>query len=292
MSVPGVLAFSTIHSIHPPDSKSSSCLKLLRHSAPSCSSNSLASPSTDAATSSEEPVLSDNDNIKISGTQKFTYSRASPSVRWPNLKLLENYPSVKTQFPVSPSLLSHLEEDDDLSVKTSDSEAKEETHKPVDVNDEREETLGRPSKTRVKKMNKLALIRAKDWRERVKYLTDRILGLKSEEFVVDVLDERKVQMTPTDYCFVAKWLGQTSWQRALEVYEWLNLRHWYSPNARMFATILAVLGKANQEALAVEIFTRAESGIENTVQVYNAMMDVYVRNGRFKKGTRTARFNA
>lgn len=116
-------------------------------------------------------------------------------------------------------------------------------------------------------MTKLALKRAKDWRQRVQFLTDKILGLKSEEFVADVLDEKMVQMTPTDFCFVVKWVGQSSWQRALEVYEWLNLRNWYSPNARMLATILAVLGKANQEALAVEIFMRAEQSIGNTVQV-------------------------
>ena len=126
------------------------------------------------------------------------------------------------------------------------------------MNDETQEVLGRPSRTRAKKMNKLALKRAKDWRERVKYLTDRLLELKSDEFVADVLDDRKVQMTPTDLCFVVKWVGQVNWQRALEVYEWLNLRHWYSPNARMLATILAILGKANQEALAVEMFNRSE----------------------------------
>lgn len=101
--------------------------------------------------------------------------------------------------------------------------------------------------------------------------------------MADVLDDRKVQMTPTDFCFVVKWVGRSSWQRALEVYEWLNLRHWYSPNARMLATILSVLGKANQEALAVDIFTRGEQGVGNTVQVYNAMMGVYARNGRFTK---------
>nr|KYP52671.1 hypothetical protein KK1_025413 [Cajanus cajan] len=132
-------------------------------------------------------------------------------------------------------------------------------------------------------MNKLALKRDKNWRERVKYLTDTILALKSEEFVAGVLEERKVQMTPTDFCFVVKWVGQENWQRALELYECLNLRHWFAPNARMVATILGVLGKANQEALAVEIFTRAESSVGDTVQVYNAMMGVYARSGRFNK---------
>ncbi|KAI3707183.1 hypothetical protein L6452_25475 [Arctium lappa] len=72
-------------------------------------------------------------------------------------------------------------------------------------------------------MTKLALKRAKDWRQRVQFLTDKILGLKSNEFVVDVFDEKLVQMTPTDFCFLVKGVGKSSWQRALEVYEWLNL---------------------------------------------------------------------
>ncbi|OMO95208.1 hypothetical protein CCACVL1_05491 [Corchorus capsularis] len=209
---------------------------------------------------------------------KFSYSRASPSERWPHLQLqlAETYPLSQTQFSASPPPLTHVVKEAELSSESVNSEA-------LEVNDETQEKLGRVSKTRVKKMSKLALLRAKDWRERVKFLTDRILELKQDQFVADVLDDRKVQMTPTDFCFVVKYVGQKNWQRALEVYEWLNLKHWYSPNARMLATILAVLGKANQEVLAVEIFTRAEPAVENTVQVYNAMMGVYARNGRFQK---------
>ncbi|XP_027360486.1 pentatricopeptide repeat-containing protein At3g18110, chloroplastic [Abrus precatorius] len=241
------------------------------------------SPLTPAAlpSSSASTTIHDDDTENDSSSQpntvktlKFTYSRASPSIRWPHLKLSEMYPSTHT----------HLPQNDVSSIKPPPSQVPEETHKPGrSVNDEAQETLGRRSKTRVKKMNKLALKRDKNWRERVKYLTDRILGLKSEEFVAGVLEERKVQMTPTDFCFVVKWVGQQSWQRALELYECLNLRHWFAPNARMVATMLGVLGKANQEALAVEIFTRAESTVGDTVQVYNAMMGVYARNGRFSK---------
>lgn len=213
-----------------------------------------------------------------SNTQKFNYSRASPAVRWPHLrlKLSELYPAPQTQFT---RVVEHV----GVSSETKSESRNEESVEGLMINDEGKETLGRVSKTKVKKMSKLALKRAKDWRERVKFLTDKILGLKENQFVADVLDERLVQMTPTDYCFVVKWVGQQSWQRALEVYEWLNLRHWYSPNARMLATILAILGKACQEALAVEIFMRSESTVDNTVQVYNAMMGVYARSGKFNK---------
>ncbi|KAK9050159.1 hypothetical protein SSX86_030871 [Deinandra increscens subsp. villosa] len=201
------------------------------------------------------------------GSKKFSYSRASPSVRYPNRKEpTDSYKSPQTQLPISlenPKI--DVLEDESLKI------------------DETLESLGRPSHRVAKKMTKLALKRAKDWRERVQFLTDRILGLESNEFVADVLDDRKVQMTPTDFCFLVKGVGKSNWQRALEVYEWLNLRNWYTPSARMLATILSVLGKANQEALAVEIFERSEEGIDSTVQVYNAMMGVYARTGQFVK---------
>ncbi|KAL8049280.1 hypothetical protein ABFS82_06G011100 [Erythranthe guttata] len=203
--------------------------------------------------------------------RKFTYSRASPAARWPHLK------STETQH-VSQKKMVYSEVKDEIE------EVSEDGAVSVDADGVEDKLFDkRLSRNKVKKMSKLALKRAKDWRQRVQFITDRILNLKSEEFVADVLDEKMVQMTPTDFCFVVKSVGQSSWQRALEIYEWLNLRNWYAPNARMLATILSVLGKANQESLAVEIFTRAEQSVGNTVQVYNAMMGVYARNGRFPK---------
>ncbi|XP_019443430.1 PREDICTED: pentatricopeptide repeat-containing protein At3g18110, chloroplastic [Lupinus angustifolius] len=265
LSGSGLITFNSIPSIHPPlHSKSSSFI-------PSSSIDS-------------SPELSPNIDTKNNESVKFNYSRASPSVRYPNLKISQHYPETriqsKTQFIVS----SPVEESHDFYAKVEDSV---ETQKPDfdEVNDEKtHETLGsKVSKKRVKRMNRLALKRDKYWRDRVKYFTDRILGLKSGEYVADVLDDTSVPMTPTDFCFLVKWVGQTSWQRALEAYEWLNLKHWYSPKGRMLATIIAVLGKANQEELAVEVFTRGESSIEDTVQVYNAMMGVYARSGQFDK---------
>ncbi|MBA0735156.1 hypothetical protein Gogos_019027 [Gossypium gossypioides] len=241
--------------------------KVCMNTSISCSSSHLSTPSPN-----------EHSNDSTSNNSTFSYSRASPSERWPRLQiqLAETYPLSQTHFsPTSPQLI-HVVKEAELSLESSKSET-------LEVSDETQEKLGRVSKTRVKKMSKLALKRAKDWRERVKFLTDRILGLEQDQFVADVLDDRKVQMTPTDFCFLVKYVGQENWQRALEVYEWLNLKNWYSPNARMLATILAVLGKANQEILAVEIFTRAEPAVGNTVQVYNAMMGVYARNGRFQK---------
>ncbi|XP_059628864.1 pentatricopeptide repeat-containing protein At3g18110, chloroplastic [Cornus florida] len=266
------IATPPLHSNRNPKSKSKVRIDTTSYCSLDCSQSSSSSNST----------ATEEESNSSSATKKFSYSRASPSVRWPHLKIhtdTHHHHSPHFQFNVASPPLTRM----GSSQNTQDSEGKEDTMESLDVNDETLEVLGRPSRTRVKKMNKLALKRAKDWRERVQLVTDKILGLKSEEFVADVLDDRMVQMTPTDFCFVVKWVGQSSWNRALEVYEWLNLRHWYSPNARMLATILSVLGKANQETLAVELFTRAEPGVGNTVQVYNAMMGVYARNGRFSK---------
>ncbi|XP_057971713.1 pentatricopeptide repeat-containing protein At3g18110, chloroplastic isoform X2 [Malania oleifera] len=271
MAGTGVLAFSAPPSIH------GDVVSKVRTSG----RDSTVSSSVDCAPSSSATT---SENVE---THKFSYSRASPSVRWPHLKLTETRPPPQTQFTVASPPPTWVVGDAVFPANTPDSEGLEETQmggfaEALDMNGESVEVLSRPSRTKMK-MRKLTLIRDKNWRQRVQILTDRILGLKSDEFVADVLDKRIVQMTPTDFCFVVKWVGQTSWQRALEVYEWLNLRHWYSPNARMLAMILSVLGKANQEALAVEIFARAEPAIGNTVQVYNAMMGVYARNGRFGK---------
>uniref|UniRef100_A0A6N2MF25 Uncharacterized protein n=1 Tax=Salix viminalis TaxID=40686 RepID=A0A6N2MF25_SALVM len=127
--------------------------------------------------------------------------KTSPSIRWPQLKLNETYcPSTQTQSTEmsKDGILNHsshkqlveMSKDGILGVDS------------LELNDDGddEEKLGwRQSRGRVKKMNKLALKKAKDWRERVKYLTDRILGLKQDQLVADVLDDRKVQMTPTDF---------------------------------------------------------------------------------------------
>ncbi|CAH9122225.1 unnamed protein product [Cuscuta epithymum] len=228
------------------------------HERPSSSFSLDCSASTSATTSTEH-----------GSSKKFSYSRASPSVRWPHLTFTDSQcNSDHFQFTMYPSPLTRTENENESRLDKS--------RDGLDSGRIR-------SGTRAKKMNKLALKRDKGWRNRVQFLTDKILQLKSDEFVADVLDKKLVQMTPTDYCFVVKWVGKSSWQRALEVYEWLNLRHWYTPEPRMLAMILGVLGKANQEALAVEIFTRVKPTVGYTVQVYNAMMGVYARSGRFAK---------
>ncbi|KAL3524515.1 hypothetical protein ACH5RR_017349 [Cinchona calisaya] len=249
-------------------------------SRPSCSTCYCTTACTTSATEQQQQQT----------VKKFSYSRSSPSIRWPHLKFTDTHnnnshhsPFTLPSPPITTTTTSHVLDDAGLAVNIGHHDDVGEEDTFLRGNDGYGEGLGRPSRNTAKKMTKLALKRAKDWRMRVQLLTDKILALNPDEFVADVLDEKMVQMTPTDFCFVVKWVGHSSWQRALEAYEWLNLRHWYTPNARMLATVLSVLGKANQETLAVEIFTRAEPGVGNTVQVYNAMMGVYARNGRFTK---------
>ncbi|XP_019168067.1 PREDICTED: pentatricopeptide repeat-containing protein At3g18110, chloroplastic isoform X1 [Ipomoea nil] len=243
-----------------------------RPSTSSSSSSSLDCTASTSSSASASASATSTTSTEQDSRNKFSYSRASPSVRWPHLTFTDTQRNSQ-RFQSPP--LTPIENDSAFEIEVNDESQEEE-----DLDGGR--TRAR-SRTKAKKMTKLALKRDKDWRKRVQFLTEKILQLKSEEFVADVLDEKLVQMTPTDFCFVVKWVGKSSWQRALEIYEWLNLRHWYSPNARMLATILGVLGKANQQVLAVEIFTRAEPTLGNTVQVYNAMMGVYARNGQFLK---------
>lgn len=237
----------------------------------------------------------------ILAPKPFVYNRASPAVRWPDLDISEYYseppPPLKFPSPLPPVPELGLGFPDDepswegAEATSGIGEGKEGESGPLELLEEKQ------SRTRAKKMTKLALKRAKDWRQRVQFLVDRILALGSGEFVADVLDSKFVQMTPTDLCFVVKSVGRNSWRRALEMFECLSLRHWHSApahNPRMLATIISVLGRHHQDALAEEIFSRATSPPETStssagaapvtaVQVYNAMMGVHARAGRFEK---------
>lgn len=84
--------------------------------------------------------------------KEFSYSRASPTVRWPHLKL----PDSDTRLPPHPPIIRFTAEENSDGGDQPNEEAGE-------------EVLGaeRASRTRVKKMNKLALKRVKDWKERL-----------------------------------------------------------------------------------------------------------------------------
>lgn len=229
-----------------------------------------------------------------SSGDSFTYDRATPCLRWPELDTGEVHRPLGTS-------LGWSDGDDDANCRSSSTEYMnveagngsashtnafkftdnyQRARNSIDGKRYRSrkavEMLAEPS-SRV--MSKLALLKTKDWGRRVARLTQAICNLDSALFVADILDAWDEQLHPTDLCFVVKNVGQTQWARALEVYEWLNLRRWYSPNPRMLATIVGVLGRAKQVALADELFIRAQPEIGDCVQVYNSIMSAHARQG-------------
>ncbi|PKA54051.1 Pentatricopeptide repeat-containing protein [Apostasia shenzhenica] len=221
-----------------------------------------------AATSTSTPT-------ETPSSAEFNYSRANPSIRWPNFKLDEHFyvqSHFPSPFPSAPKTLS------EKAFQESDLETPEASACLVPLAEKQH-------RSHVKKMSKLALKRAKDWRQRTQLLAEQILALPSSALVADVLDHRGMQMTPTDLCFVVKLIGASSWTRALEAFEWLTLRRRYSPFPRMLAAVISILGRHHQDSLAEEIFRRSDvtgdASVEPSVQVFNAMMGVYARSGRF-----------
>ncbi|CAL9124214.1 unnamed protein product [Musa acuminata var. zebrina] len=255
-------------------------LPLSSPSPSSSSSSSRCSTFTAAASSSSSSAAAAVPAEPHPRPREFHYPRADPSVRWPHLKLddLLGPPQFPAPAPPTPTPLSIPEEPDARPVPPE-----------VPRTDSFETLESKQSRTRAKKMTKLALKRARDWRQRVQLLTDQILALPPSALVADVLDDRRIQMTPTDLAFVVKFVGRSSWARALEVFEWLTLRRRHAPGPRLLAAIISVLGRAHKDALAAEVFQRCNpddggaGADELSVQVYNAMMGVYARTGRFAK---------
>lgn len=134
----------------------------------------------------------------------------------------------------------------------------------------------RAHRGRVKKLSKLALRRAQDWRARVAGLADAVLELPPGAPVDDVLDGARA--SPDEVAFVVRAVGESSWRRALDAFEWLARSS--APASRAVAVVLGVLGRARQDSIAEEVFLRF-AGEGATVQVFNAMMGVYARSGRF-----------
>lgn len=196
----------------------------------------------------------------------FVYRRASPAERWPN-----------SNDELQQRAVRESSEEEDvrvgLRVRASDYEEEEEEEehtspiyrlmredKSRDKARERE-MFHQPQKgqlRRMKRMSKLALKRAVDWESRTGRLANAICELELARPVADVLEDWPEQLNNEDLSVVLGNVGKENWRRALELYECLNLRKWYTPNSRMLATILGVLGRSNQVDIARELFLRAE----------------------------------
>ncbi len=272
--------------------------------------------------------------------RSFVYERASPAARWPSThrdEVEEEEEEGEGGSSVRDALLPQLQLEEKRrrtaearGVSSSSSSPSSSSSllsavasrlqiQPRQGIWKKRTTIPAPQLPGPRKLSKLALQKAKDWKGRVERLSRALCQLELQYSVADVLQGWPEQLAPTDLCFVVKTVGHTHWQRALELYEWLNMRHWYTPNPRMLATILGVLGRSNQPALAQEIFSRAEPELGNCVQVrrsscvvvvffflftellarcnkslllllllrnkvcqvYNAMISVHVRHGRW-----------
>jgi pentatricopeptide repeat protein len=86
-----------------------------------------------------------------------------------------------------------------------------------------------------------------------------------------VLDE--VWVSPDELAYVVRTVGAASWRRALDAFEWLVASGTVGPGPRVIAV---VLGRTRQE-----VFLRF-MGEGAIVQVFNAIMGVYGRFGRFE----------
>lgn len=210
----------------------------------------------------ERPV-----DIEVADEEKsFVYRRASAAERWPNSSDAFQQRAVRESVEETKSL-------GNVGVELRDGEegGEEEHHvspiyrlmkedKARDKARERE-IFHQPQKDqtkRLKRMNKLALKKAVDWKGRTERLSAAICELNLARPVVDVLEGWPEQLNNEDLSVVLGNVGRDNWRRALELYECLNLRKWYTPNTRMLATILGILGRANQVEVARELFLRAE----------------------------------
>ncbi|KAG2604856.1 pentatricopeptide repeat-containing protein At3g18110, chloroplastic-like isoform X1 [Panicum virgatum] len=209
------------------------------------------------ATASAAPPSSDD----------FDYPLADPTVRWPHLRFphlpAPRFPATVTAAPPAPARPPQGEDGDPAEPPASTSALVE----PLDA---------RAHRGRVKRLSKLALRRARDWRARVAGLADAVLALPPGAPVDDVLEGARA--APDEVALVVRTVGETSWRRALDVFEWLARSG--APAPRAVAVVIGVLGRARQDAVAEELFLRF-AGEGATVQVFNAMMGVYARSGRF-----------
>ncbi|CAD6339957.1 unnamed protein product [Miscanthus lutarioriparius] len=201
-----------------------------------------------------------------SASEDFDYPLADPSVRWPHLRFphlpTPRFPATVTAAP--PVAVRPSQEVEDPAATSAFAPSLVE---PLDA---------RAHRGRVKKLSKLALRRAQDWRARVAGLADAVLALPPGAPVDDVLDGARA--TPDEVAFVVRAVGESSWRRALDAFEWLARSS--APASRAVAVVLGVLGRARQDSTAEEVFLRF-AGEGATVQVFNAMMGVYARSGRF-----------
>ena len=120
---------------------------------------------------------------------------------------------------------------------------------------------------RLQTMSKLALRKATDLQNKARRLSTAICVLEMARPISDVLSIWSEQLNNEEMSTVVRNVGDRNWRRALELYEWLNIQKWYTPNPRLLSTILHILGRANQLEAAQELFLKASPELTSCVQV-------------------------
>jgi len=201
-------------------------------------------------------------NIDVGLEEKpFVYRRASAAERWPNSNDESQQRAVREDQQVDDVRVGfRVRVSDEGDGHTSPIYRLMREDKARDKAREREMFHQRQTGQvrKLKRMAKLALKRARDWKSRTERLANAICELELARPVADVLEDWPEQLNNEDLSVVLGNVGRENWRRALELYECLNLRKWYTPNPRMLATILGILGRSNQVYIARELFVRAE----------------------------------
>lgn len=216
---------------------------------------------------------------------EFVYTRAKPEVRWPHKseELLQQRIARESESAGRPRLpdWEELSRSEAKLVVVEEGEEYDEAtdgdgETPLARRLEREEMVRKREAfrqrqkgqaRRLQSMSKLALRKATDLKNRARRLSSAICSLELARPVTDVLDAWPEQLNNDELSVVVRNVGDQNWQRALELYEWLNLRKWYTPNPRLLATILHILGRANQLEAARELFVKAEPELTSSIQV-------------------------
>lgn len=216
----------------------------------------------------------------------FVYRRASAAERWPNTNDESQQRAVREDQQVDDVRVGlRVGVSDEGDGQTSPIYRLMREDKARDKAREREIFHQRQTAQvrKLRRMAKLTLKRARDWKSRTERLASAICELELARPVMDVLEDWPEQLNNEDLSVVLGNVGRENWRRALELYECLNLRKWYTPNRRMLATILGILGRSNQVDIARELFVRAEPELTGDhVQVFNGILGVYAKQGSWQ----------
>lgn len=215
----------------------------------------------------------------------FAYNRAKPEERWPHRSDVLNRQRIARELEnvgrIPPRLVldweelcrsdakvgEHEEGDQYVSKEVPTAMARRLQREEGIRKSEARRQLQKAQVRRLQSMSKLALRKVTDCKNRGIRLSTAICNLELARPITDVLDGWPEQLNNDEMSAVLMNIGDRNWKRALEFYEWLNLRKLYTPNPRLLATIIHILGRANQPEAAQDLFSKTELELTSCIQV-------------------------